>query len=292
MTMDALLMAAGAGTRVGAPVATQYLPLLGRPVLRHAAEALLREGLVRRILPVVAAGDEARVTTLLHGLPILPAVAGGVTRADSVRAGLDALAADPPDLILVHDAARPIIPAGTIAALRDALETNYRDFPIPVVNTPAGTFLELFHGPTGAFKDVALTMLPRIDAMVATEAKTYVTATSGDTGKAALEGFRDVPGVRICVFYPDGGVSQVQRAQMVTQEGGNVAVSAVQSSKEAKCSCPASAPSSPARLRASAWPSRGRFGPKAPRSSSTVSATTRRSRNCAKNSARFTWVPT
>ena len=121
MTMDALLMAAGAGTRVGAPVAKQYLPLLGRPVLRHAAEALLREGLVRRILPVVAAGDEARVTTLLDGLPILPAVAGGETRADSVRAGLDALAADPPDVVLVHDAARPIIPAGTIGALRDAL---------------------------------------------------------------------------------------------------------------------------------------------------------------------------
>ena len=54
-----------------------------------------------------------------------------------------------------------------------------------------------------------------------------LTATSGDTGKAALEGFRDVPGIRICVFYPDGGVSQVQRAQMVTQEGENVAVCAV-----------------------------------------------------------------
>ena len=54
-----------------------------------------------------------------------------------------------------------------------------------------------------------------------------LTATSGDTGKAALEGFHDVPGVRICVFYPHGGVSQVQRAQMVTQEGNNVAVCAV-----------------------------------------------------------------
>ena len=99
---------------------------------------------------------------------------------------------------------------------------------------PVGGFsvLELFRGPTSAFKDVALSMLPQL----LTAAKTakgmekdilILTATSGDTGKAALEGFHDVPGVRICVFYPYGGVSQVQRSQMVTQEGGNVAVCAV-----------------------------------------------------------------
>jgi len=92
--------------------------------------------------------------------------------------------------------------------------------------------LELFRGPTSAFKDVALSMLPQL----LTAAKTakgmdkdilILTATSGDTGKAALEGFHDVDGIRICVFYPYGGVSQVQRAQMVTQEGSNVAVCAV-----------------------------------------------------------------
>ena len=92
--------------------------------------------------------------------------------------------------------------------------------------------LELFRGPTSAFKDVALSMLPQL----LTAAKTVkgsqkdiliLTATSGDTGKAALEGFHDVEGIRICVFYPYGGVSQVQRAQMVTQEGSNVAVCAV-----------------------------------------------------------------
>ncbi|MBR0651867.1 bifunctional 2-C-methyl-D-erythritol 4-phosphate cytidylyltransferase/2-C-methyl-D-erythritol 2,4-cyclodiphosphate synthase [Roseomonas terrae] len=121
MTMDALLMAAGAGTRFGSAIPKQYLPLLGRPVLRHAAEALLREGLVRRILPVVAAGEEARVAALLDGLPCLPPVAGGATRAASVRAGLEALAVDPPDLILVHDAARAVIPSGTVGALRTAL---------------------------------------------------------------------------------------------------------------------------------------------------------------------------
>ncbi len=102
----------------------------------------------------------------------------------------------------------------------------------PTVKVGNFHVLELFRGPTSAFKDVALSMLPQL----LTAAKTVkgmkedimiLTATSGDTGKAALVGFRDVPGVRICVFYPDGGVSQVQRAQMVTQEGGNVAVCAV-----------------------------------------------------------------
>jgi len=92
--------------------------------------------------------------------------------------------------------------------------------------------LELFRGPTCAFKDVALSMLPQLltaaKAVKGVDEEILIlTATSGDTGKAALEGFRDVPGVGICVFYPDGGVSQVQRSQMVTQEGGNVHVCAV-----------------------------------------------------------------
>lgn len=103
----------------------------------------------------------------------------------------------------------------------------------PTVQVGPFAVLELFRGPTSAFKDVALSMLPQL----LTSAKTVcaeerdiliLTATSGDTGKAALAGFRDVPGVRICVFYPQGGVSKVQRAQMVTQEGKNVTVCAVE----------------------------------------------------------------
>ena len=103
----------------------------------------------------------------------------------------------------------------------------------PTVEVGPFSVLELFYGPTSAFKDVALSMLPQL----LTQAKKQkdqqediliLTATSGDTGKAALEGFRDVPGVKICVFYPQGGVSLVQRAQMVTQEGNNVVVCAVE----------------------------------------------------------------
>jgi len=92
--------------------------------------------------------------------------------------------------------------------------------------------LELWHGPTMAFKDVALQMLPhlmRSSLRQTGETKqVYIlVATSGDTGKAALEGFRDVEGTRVLVFYPYGGVSEAQRLQMVTQEGNNVDVCAV-----------------------------------------------------------------
>ena len=102
----------------------------------------------------------------------------------------------------------------------------------PTVSVGDHYVLELFRGPTSAFKDVALCMLPQLLTAAKREKGQdqdilILTATSGDTGKAALAGFRDVPGVKICVFYPEGGVSQVQRAQMVTQEGANVTVCAV-----------------------------------------------------------------
>lgn len=92
--------------------------------------------------------------------------------------------------------------------------------------------LELWHGPTAAFKDMALQIMPRLLSRALTkteEARTalILVATSGDTGKAALEGYRDIPGVRIQVFYPMDGVSQVQKLQMMTQTGGNVSVVAI-----------------------------------------------------------------
>lgn len=93
-------------------------------------------------------------------------------------------------------------------------------------------YLELFHGSTIAFKDMALSILPYL--MTTAAKKNHVeneivilTATSGDTGKAAMAGFADVPGTRIIVFYPKGGVSRVQELQMVTQKGDNTAVVAI-----------------------------------------------------------------
>ena len=92
--------------------------------------------------------------------------------------------------------------------------------------------LELWHGPTCAFKDYALQLMPKLlveakKNLDRTEKTLILVATSGDTGKAALDGYHDIPGVEIAVFFPTGGTSEIQRLQMVTQEGENVAVYAV-----------------------------------------------------------------
>lgn len=98
---------------------------------------------------------------------------------------------------------------------------------------PGTWALELWHGPTCAFKDYALQLMPKllVEAkrnLGRTEQTRILVATSGDTGKAALDGYHDVPGVDIAVFYPTGGTSEIQRLQMAAQEGANVAVYAVQ----------------------------------------------------------------
>lgn len=118
--------------------------------------------------------------------------------------------------------------------LKDCIEKAYdakfdTDEIAPCVCHDGQWFLELFHGPTIAFKDMALSILPhlltcalkknRIDDEIV-----IMTATSGDTGKAALEAFADVKGTRIIVFYPKGGVSAIQERQMVTQKGANTRV--------------------------------------------------------------------
>ncbi len=102
----------------------------------------------------------------------------------------------------------------------------------PVVKKDGAYYLELFHGATIAFKDMALSILPHL--MVTSARKNGVTrdiviltATSGDTGKAAMAGFADVPGTKIIVFYPHGGVSNIQRLQMATQRGDNTYVVAI-----------------------------------------------------------------
>ena len=121
--------------------------------------------------------------------------------------------------------------------IRTIVEESYRgkfetDDLTPLVKVGNRFVLELFRGPTSAFKDVALSVLPRL--ISASKEKNGVkedililTATSGDTGKAALAGFCDVPGTSIIVFYPHGGVSAIQQAQMATQMGSNVHVCAI-----------------------------------------------------------------
>ena len=103
----------------------------------------------------------------------------------------------------------------------------------PLVKAGGVYYLELFHGKTIAFKDMALSILPHLMTTAAKKNQVdqeivILTATSGDTGKAAMAGFADVPGTRIIVFYPKNGVSPVQELQMRTQKGDNTAVVAIE----------------------------------------------------------------
>ncbi|MDR3524046.1 MAG: bifunctional 2-C-methyl-D-erythritol 4-phosphate cytidylyltransferase/2-C-methyl-D-erythritol 2,4-cyclodiphosphate synthase [Acetobacteraceae bacterium] len=127
----ALLVAAGTGSRFGAAIPKQYTTVAGEMVIRHAARALLRDGVI--IQPV---GDADAIDKALAGLPHRPPVAGGQTRQDSVRNGLEALADLGPDIVLVHDAARPVIPAGTLTNLVAALDKHGGAIPAaPIADT-------------------------------------------------------------------------------------------------------------------------------------------------------------
>ena len=131
MRIAAILVAAGAGTRFGASAPKQFAIIAGKPVMRWAADALAPH--VHALQPV---GEAAAIESALHGLAHLPVVPGGATRQESVRAGLEALADFAPDIVLVHDAARPFIPRGTVAALIAALGTHEGAIPaVPVADT-------------------------------------------------------------------------------------------------------------------------------------------------------------
>ena len=139
MRVAALLLAAGTGSRyaatTGSSIPKQYVLLAGQPVIRHAAQALLPH--VTSIQPV---GDPASLNEALEGLKILPPVAGGETRQASVRAGLEALdklpEAEKPDIVLVHDGARPYVTAQVIGNVVSALEQHPGAIPaVPVADT-------------------------------------------------------------------------------------------------------------------------------------------------------------
>lgn len=117
--------------------------------------------------------------------------------------------------------------------IKEAYNSKF-DSPIvaPLVEKQGVHFLELYHGPTLAFKDMALSILPHLLKASINKQKVdkeivILTATSGDTGKAALEGFANVEGIKIAVFFPQDGVSEIQKLQMLTQEGSNTFVASI-----------------------------------------------------------------
>lgn len=123
--------------------------------------------------------------------------------------------------------------------VRNSYDGKFDDSMItPVTGSDGKYFLELFHGPTCAFKDVALSALPNLMTAAAEnigfkDEIVILTATSGDTGSAAMKGFSDVTGTRIIVFYPDEGISDIQRLQMTTQDAHNVKACAIRGNFDA-----------------------------------------------------------
>ena len=134
----ALIVAAGSGTRVGADVPKQYLPLAGRAVLRHSAETFLRHPAIAGVGVVISAEHRARYDAATAGLQMLPPVVGGTTRQESVRNGLESLAGLQPARVLIHDAARPLLSAAIIDRAVAALD----DAPAAIVAVPVADTLK------------------------------------------------------------------------------------------------------------------------------------------------------
>ncbi len=117
MRVHAIIVAAGSGIRAGGGVPKQYRAVAGQPLLRHAAQRLLRHPAITSVSVVINPGCRALYNDAVAGLALPEPVAGGATRQDSVAAGLEALVAHPPDIVLVHDAARAFVPDTVIDAL-------------------------------------------------------------------------------------------------------------------------------------------------------------------------------
>lgn len=118
----ALVVAAGTGQRFGSDVPKQFLPLGGVPILRRAVEAFVRHPRIDAVRVVIGPGQEDACARALSGLDLAAPVTGGATRQASVRLGLEALVADPPDRVLVHDGGRPLVSAAVIDRVLDALD--------------------------------------------------------------------------------------------------------------------------------------------------------------------------
>jgi 2-C-methyl-D-erythritol 4-phosphate cytidylyltransferase/2-C-methyl-D-erythritol 2,4-cyclodiphosphate synthase len=136
-SVAAVIVAAGQGLRAGQPLPKQFARWRGKPVVRHSAEALASAGMTPIVIAIPPGADQIAAAAVA-GNPGVRLITGGATRQQSVRLGLEALAADKPDLVLIHDAARPIVPRAVIARLIAALQGHPGAIPVlPVVDSLA-----------------------------------------------------------------------------------------------------------------------------------------------------------
>ncbi|HZA65345.1 MAG TPA: 2-C-methyl-D-erythritol 4-phosphate cytidylyltransferase, partial [Geminicoccaceae bacterium] len=135
-TCVALIVACGRGQRYGSDLPKQYLPLAGKPVLRHCLERFCRHPGIDRVRPVVHPDDRAPFAAAAAGLDLLEPVTGGATRQDSVRLGLESLSDEPPEWVLIHDGVRPLVSAALIDRVLHALRGHAAALPaLPVTET-------------------------------------------------------------------------------------------------------------------------------------------------------------
>ena len=161
-------------------------------------------------LPAILRGLAPDSGLFVPASPLPRPTSSAATLADAERIALGAFFDDVPEKVRED-------------AIRNLLSKFPTDDPTPLVDADGFKVLELFHGPTGAFKDVALSVLPVLMTAAAQGRRVLIlTATSGDTGSAAMAGFADVPGVEIAVFFPHTGTSRIQRLQMTTPAAKNV----------------------------------------------------------------------
>jgi 2-C-methyl-D-erythritol 4-phosphate cytidylyltransferase / 2-C-methyl-D-erythritol 2,4-cyclodiphosphate synthase len=136
-SVAAVIVAAGQGLRAGQPLPKQFAHWRGKPVLRHSTEALAAAG-VSPIVVAIPEGADEIAAAAIAGIPGVHLITGGAKRQQSVRLGLEALVDDKPELVLIHDAARPIVPADVLARLLAALDNHPGAIPVlPVVDSLA-----------------------------------------------------------------------------------------------------------------------------------------------------------
>jgi 2-C-methyl-D-erythritol 4-phosphate cytidylyltransferase/2-C-methyl-D-erythritol 2,4-cyclodiphosphate synthase len=135
-TCVALVVASGRGSRFGGDRPKQYLPLAGKPLLRHCLERFCRHSGIDRVRTVIHPDDTARYAEAAQNLIVLDPVPGGATRQESVRLGLESLAGDPPQLVLIHDGVRPLLDAAVIDRVLHGLRAHAAVLPaLPVIDT-------------------------------------------------------------------------------------------------------------------------------------------------------------
>lgn len=179
----AVIVAAGQGLRAGQPLPKQFAPWRGRPVLRHSAQALANAG-IAPIVVAIPAGADTIASAALAGIPGIVLVTGGTSRQQSVRHALEALAAANPARVLIHDAARPVIPAAVLARLLAALDEYPGAIPVlPVVDSL--TYTDGTPAPREALRRVQTPQAFAYPAILAAHRGWSGTADAGDDAQVA-----------------------------------------------------------------------------------------------------------